>query len=169
MKSLHLFSSAHDLATCTRSARTSHKEEDFITTSQSLVSRNSAEFSHRQDRPRCRPDDSCRSHIRNSASFAIRFHTQSPDLDTFSRCLSSFSIGRSYAAFSSVSFCRLQSSDQWDSQNGPPDNTVRIAMTIPTQIQNQPLVSHIFLDVPDQYTAICCCLCNRGESRRHHP
>ena len=37
--------------------------------------------------------------------------TQSSDLDTFSRCLSSFSIGRGYAAFSSVSFCRFQSSD----------------------------------------------------------
>ena len=28
---------------------------------------------------------------------------------------------------------------------GPPDNTVRIAMTIPTQIRNQPFVSHMFL------------------------
>ena len=45
--------------------------------------------------------------------------------------------------------------------NGPPDNTVRIAMTILTQIQNQPLVSHV-LHGPEQYTAIFCCLCNRG-------
>ena len=29
--------------------------------------------------------------------------------------------------------------------DGTPDNTVRVTMTIPTQIQNQPLVSHMFL------------------------
>ena len=29
--------------------------------------------------------------------------------------------------------------------DGSPDNTVRIAMSIPTQIRNQPLVSHTFL------------------------
>ena len=80
MKSPHLLSSVHDLAICTRSAQTSHKEEDFITTSQTTVSQYSAELSHRQDRPHCRPDDSCRSHnpqFHNSASFAIRFHAES--------------------------------------------------------------------------------------------
>ena len=29
--------------------------------------------------------------------------------------------------------------------DGTPDNTIRITMTIPTQIQNQPFVSHTFL------------------------
>ena len=29
--------------------------------------------------------------------------------------------------------------------DGTPNNTVRIAMTIPAQIQNQPFVSHMFL------------------------
>ena len=29
--------------------------------------------------------------------------------------------------------------------DGPPDNTIRIAMTIPTPIRNQPFVSHMFL------------------------
>ena len=73
MKSPHLLSSVHDLAICTRSAQTSHKEEDFITTSQTVVSQYSAELSHRQDRPRRRPGDSCRSRIRNST---IPHHTQ---------------------------------------------------------------------------------------------
>ena len=50
-RNLHTSSSAHDLAICTRSAQTSHKEEDFITTSQTVVSRYSAELSHRQDGP----------------------------------------------------------------------------------------------------------------------
>ena len=53
-------------------------------------------------------------------------------------------LGRRHAAFSSVSFCRLQSSEMGFA-NGPPDNTVRITMTVPTQIQNQPIVSHMFL------------------------
>ena len=77
MKSPHLLSSVHDLAICTRSAQTSHKEEDFITTSQTVVSQYSAELSDRQDGPRCRPDESCRSHTRNYASYAIRFHAES--------------------------------------------------------------------------------------------
>ena len=34
---------------------------------------------------------------------------------------------------------------KWKSPNGTPDNTVRIAMTIPTQIRNQPFVSYTFL------------------------
>ena len=38
----------------------------------------------------------------------------------------------------------LQSSEMGFADN-PPDNTVKIAMTIPTQIQNQPFVSHMFL------------------------
>ena len=143
MKSPHLLSSAHDLAICTRSAQTSHKEEDFITTSQTVVSRFSAELSHRQDGPRCRPDDSCRPHARN-LHHSQQYSTQSLDLNTFSWCLSSFFIGRRHAAFSSVSFCRLQSSEMGFA-NSPPNNTVRIAMTIPTQIQNHPLVSHMFL------------------------
>ena len=46
MKSQHLLSSVHDLAISTRSAQTSHKEKDFITTSQTVVSQNSAEFFH---------------------------------------------------------------------------------------------------------------------------
>ena len=36
---------------------------------------------------------------------------------------------------------------RWDYANGPPDNNVRITMTIPTQIQNQPLVSHMSFQI----------------------
>ena len=124
MKSPHLLSSVHDLAICTRSDQTSHKEEDFITTSQTVVSQYSAELSHRQDGPRCRPDDSCRSHIRNSASHAISFHAESGSGHLL-MMLELISIGHSYAAFSSVSFCRLQSSDQWDSQTVRPTSNFR--------------------------------------------
>ena len=56
--------------------------------------------------------------------------------NTFSRCSSSFFIGRRHAASLSVSFCRLQSSEMRFADS-PLDNTVRIAMTIHTKIQNQ--------------------------------
>ena len=57
-----------------------------------------------------------------------------------------FHSGRRHAAFSSVTFCRLQSSGMGFTDS-PPDNTIRIAMTILTQIQNQPLVSCSFLTI----------------------
>ena len=50
----------------------------------------------------------------NSASHAIRFHAESGSGHLM--MLELIFIGRSYAASSSVSFCRLQSSVQWDSQ-----------------------------------------------------
>ena len=55
-----------------------------------------------------------------------------------------FNCGRRHAAFSSVTFRRLQSSEMGFADS-PPDNTIRITMTIPTQIQNQPPVSYSFV------------------------
>ena len=60
-----------------------HVKKDFITTTQTVVSRYSAELSHRQDGTRCRPDDSCRPHARNP-HHSQQGSTQSPDLNTFS-------------------------------------------------------------------------------------
>ena len=57
-----------------------------------------------------------------------------------------FHSGRRHAAFSSVTFCRLQSSGMGFTDS-PLDNTIRIAMTILAQIQNQPLVSCSFLTI----------------------
>ena len=51
-------------------------------------------------------------------------------------------MGRSYAALSSVSFCRLQSSVQRDSQTVRPTTPSGSQWPFP---HNQPLVSHIFL------------------------
>ena len=123
-------SSAHDLAICTRSAQTSHKERI------------------------------------SSLQLRLSPHARKPHLIwiTLSRCLSSFFIGRRHAAFSSVSFCRLQSSEMGFANN-PPVNTVRIAMTSRTQIQNPATrLAHV-PHVPDRYTAVFYYLCNCGESR----
>ena len=78
MKSPHLLSTVHDLATCTRSVQSSHKEEDFITTSQTVVSQYSAELFHTDRIDRAAVQTILAgSHFRNSASHAIRFHVES--------------------------------------------------------------------------------------------
>ena len=139
MKSPHLLSSVHDLAICTRSAQTSHKEEDFITTSRT-VAQYSAEFSHRMDRatvqriladlisaiPQFRI-------TRNKVSRRVQIW-----LELIFHWMQSRSILIGLPLPTSV-ICPMGFT------NGLPDNTIRITMTIPTQIQNQPLVSHILL------------------------
>ena len=130
----------HDLDISTRSVQASYKKEDVITASQTVVSQHSAEFSHRQDRPRCRPDDSCRSHTRNSTSFAQRFHAESGSghllmmLELIFHWTKLRSILIGFHLPTSV-ICPMGFT------NGLTDNTIRITMTIHTQIQNQPFVS----------------------------
>ena len=143
MKSPHLLSSAHDLACCTRSAQASHSEK--------VVSSLQLRLSSHDTRPAVTQTGwtalPSRRFLQTSCPQATPFTTGFQAVriwNTFSRCSSSFFIGRLHAAFLSVSFCRLQSSGMGFA-NSPPDNTARIEMTIPTQIQNQPLVSHMFL------------------------
>ena len=138
MKSPYLLSSAHDLAICTRSAQASHK--DFVATTQTVVSQCSTELSFLPAVHTILADVMPAIHtIHNRVS-------RYPDFEypPLVRCSSSFRIGRRHAAFSSVSFCRLQLSEMGFA-NGPPDNTVRTAMTIPTQIQKEPLIPCSFL------------------------
>ena len=91
------------------------QRKGFITTPQTVVSRYSAELSHRQDRPRCCPDDSCKSLTRKPTSFATRFHAESgsgtPSHDV--RAHSSLDVATQHSRRSlSVDFSRLK----WDSQ-----------------------------------------------------
>ena len=134
---------------------------------QTVVSHYSAELSHRQDRPRCRPDDSCRSRIRNSASHAIRFHTESRSghFLMMRELIVHLDVVTQYPRrFPSADFTHLtigirkrsarqHLQDHNDHSHTDPEPAARLA--------------HI-LHVPDWYTSILCCLCNRGESRRHH-
>ena len=131
MKTPHLLSSECDLTICTRSAQASHK--DFVAATQIVVSQYSAELPLHADRL-----------IRAAAQtiLADLMPASHTIHNRFSRCphFETLLIGRRHAAFSSVTFCRLQSSEM-GFPDSLPDNTIRIAMTIPTQIQNQPLVS----------------------------
>ena len=80
MKSQHLLSSVHDLVICTRSAQTWHKEEDFITTSQTVISQYSAEFFTQTGLtalPSRRFLQISYPQFHNSASHARRFHAES--------------------------------------------------------------------------------------------
>ena len=135
MKSTHLLSSVHDLAICTRSAQTLHKKR----------------FRHDSD---CRliplgrvfsTDRMYRAAVQSILADLVSAITPSaiwfsPEPGSIE--LTFFFLGRRHAA-STVSLCRLQSSEI-EFTIGPPDNTARSAMTMPTQIQNQPLVSHMF-------------------------
>ena len=125
MKTPHLLSSECDLTICTRSAQASHK--DFVATTQIVVSQYSAELSFHADRliraaaQTILADLMPASHtIHNRVSRCP--HLECPPLV---RCSSSFFIGRRHAAFSSVTFCRLQSSEM-GFPDGLPDNTIRI-------------------------------------------
>ena len=143
MKSPHLLSSECDLAICTRSAQTSHK--DFVVTTQTVVSQRSADLPFYADRliraavhtiladlmPAGRTNRNMvsRCPVFEYPPFSVRAH---------------LNCERRHTAFSSVTFRQLKSTETGFA-NSPPDKTIRIATTIPTQIQNQQLVSCSFL------------------------
>ena len=137
-----------DLAICTRSGHTSH--EDFIIAIQIVISLHSAEFSHRQW----------------TALPSRRFlqtSCQSPDLDTLSWCLELIFL---WTSPRSILVCLFLLTAVI--QNG-----ILVHLSTPSGSQSPspqpaPPLAHV-PHVSDQCMAMFCCLCNRGESRRHHP
>ena len=132
MKSPHLLSSAHDVALCTRSAQTSHKER-ISSLQLRLSSHDTRQLPTQTGWTALQSRRFLQTSCPQATPFATRFHAESGS-------------GRAHFSLdvATVSICRLQSSEMGFA-NSPPDNTVKIAMTIPTQIQNRPLVSHMFL------------------------
>ena len=161
MKSPHILSSVHDLASCARSAQTT--QEKISSLHLRLSCHNTRPSFHSQDRPRCRPDDSCRSHILNSTSFAIRFHAESGSgqLEQIFHWTSPHSIIVGLLLPTAVIWNVIRKRSAWQHRQDHIDHS----HTDPEPATRLAHVPH----VPDKYTAICCCLCNRRETRCHHP
>ena len=144
-------------------AQASHK--DFVATTQTVISQCSAELSFHADRLIRAAVQTILADLTPASHTIHKRVSRCPDFEypPLVRCSSSFLSGRSpcsvHTAFSSVHSSDMGFAD------GPPNNTIKITRTIPTQIQNQPLVSSSFLTFQIN-TRHSFAVCHRGDRRR---
>ena len=142
---------AHDLPS-------RHKREDFIITTQTAVSTMLGQVftqtglivlpSHQQHLQLLRlqatpvPPASAGPSLLQIHTSSIRIPRSSVDLGYPAWCSNSFHLTSPRSIL--VGLLLLTASSEMEIPDGTPDNTVKIAMTLPTEIQNQPFVSHTF-------------------------
>ena len=135
-----------------------HKREDFIITTQTAVSTMLGQVftqtelivlpSHQQHlqllRPQATPvpPASAGPSLRETHTNSIRIPRSGLDLGYPAWCSSSFHLASPRSIL--VGLLLLTASSEMEIPDGTPDNTVKTEMTLPTEIQNQPFVSHTF-------------------------